>query len=244
MTRQHYLAKVRRSTIQQQGKAITSTQMYEIEQVAHSQFGVLRIYMMENAGHGLADFIKDQFKKRGKGIIRVTAVCGGGNNGGDALVAARHLSGHPKYRVSVLLLCCPSNLRTYEAKANWDIITKMGSIESLFSDKINNKIEEYISSADIIIDGIFGTGMRKDVSEPYASAIRYINRSKAYVVAVDIPSGLDPNTGVAGSVCIKADATVTFHRLKIGLLKNKRYIGRLHLEPIGIPRESENIALR
>ena len=171
------LAKARRSIIQKQGKAITSTQMYEIEQVAHSQFGVLRIYMMENAGHGLADFIKEQYRRRGKGIIRVTAVCGGGNNGGDALVAARHLSGDPKYKVSVLLLCCPSSLRTYEAKANWDIITKMGSIDSFFYDKINNKIEDYISSADIIIDGIFGTGMRKEVAEPYASAIDCINRS-------------------------------------------------------------------
>ena len=218
--------------------------MYEIEQVAHSQFGVLRIYMMENAGHGLADFIKEQYRIRGKGIIRVTAVCGGGNNGGDALVAARHLSGDPKYKVSVLLLCCPSSLRTYEAKANWDIITKMGSIDSFFYDEINNKIEDYISGADIIIDGIFGTGMRKEVAEPYASAIDCINRSNAYIVAVDIPSGLDPNTGAKGSICIKADATVTFHRLKIGLLKNKSYVGRLHLEPIGIPRESEDNALR
>ena len=218
--------------------------MYEIEQTAHAQYGVLRIFMMENAGHGLADFIRNNFKKRGKGIIQVTAVCGSGNNGGDALVAARHLSGEPKYRVSVVLLCCPSNLRTEEAKLNWDIITKMSSIEPLFSHEINNKIEESISDADIIIDGIFGTGIRKEVTEPYASAIRYINRANAYVVAVDIPSGLDPNTGAKGSVCIKAHATVTFHRLKIGLLKNKRYVGRLHIEPIGIPRESEKNALR
>jgi NAD(P)H-hydrate epimerase len=230
--------------MRRRGKAITSTQMYEIEQAAHSQFGVLRVYMMENAGHGLADFIKDNFKKKSKGNIRVTAVCGSGNNGGDALVSARHLSGDPKYRVTVLLLCCPSNLRTNEAKLNWDIITKMSSIESSFSDKINDKIEKSISKADVIIDGIFGTGIRKEVTEPYASAMRYINRSNAYVVAVDIPSGLDPNTGAKGSVSIKADATVTFHRLKRGLLKNKSCVGRLHIEPIGIPLESEKNVLR
>jgi NAD(P)H-hydrate epimerase len=237
------LAKARTST-NQRGEAITSTQMYEIERAAHSQFGVLRVYMMENAGHGLADFIRDNFKKRGKGIIRVTAICGSGNNGGDALVSARHLSGNPKYRVTVLLLCCPSNLRTSEAKLNWDIITKMSSIESSFFHKINDKIEENISKADVIIDGIFGTGVRKEVTEPYTSAIRYINRSNAYVVAVDIPSGLDPNTGAKGPVCIKADATVTFHRPKVGLLKNKSCVGRIHIEPIGIPPESEKNVLR
>jgi NAD(P)H-hydrate epimerase len=216
--------------------------MYKIEQNAHSKFGVLRIYMMENAGHGLADFIRSKFRE--KNSIRVIAVCGRGNNGGDALVAARHLSADPKYRVSVMLLGSPSDLRTDEAKLNWEIISKMNSIQSLSIYKLDDRIEKKILNAHIIIDGIFGTGIKEGVTDPYASAIRCINRSNAYVIAVDIPSGLDPNTGTRGKDCIKADATVTFHRLKLGLLKNRSYVGRIHVEQIGIPRESESSVLR
>jgi NAD(P)H-hydrate epimerase len=200
--------------------------------------------MMENAGHGLADFIRNKFNSRGKNVIRVIAVCGRGNNGGDAFVAARHLSADPKYRVSVMLLGSPLDLRTDEAKINWEIISKMNSIQSLSIYKLDRRIENKICDAHIIIDGIFGTGIKEGLSDPYASAIRCINRSNAYVIAVDIPSGLDPNTGTKGQDCVKADATVTFHRLKLGLLKNRSYVGRIHVEQIGIPRESERSVLR
>lgn len=95
---------IRGKTIKHHQKAITSSQMYEIEEKAHTHFGFHRLDMMENAGHGVADFVNAKYKKRSGGKIRLVAVCGTGNNGGDGFVAARHLSGYPGYAISVILL--------------------------------------------------------------------------------------------------------------------------------------------
>jgi NAD(P)H-hydrate epimerase len=217
---------------------ISSDQMYSIEDKAHNVIGMKRVYMMENAGHGLADFIILKFrgKLRGK---RIVAICGTGNNGGDGFVAARHLSYYYGASVQLILLGFANDLRTEEAKMNWQIIQKMDAIEVITGNEINDKIKKTIEYADVIIDGIFGTGIRGEIREPHSSAIKIINTSKAYVVSVDVPSGIDPNTGRAHDVSVRADATVTFHRMKIGLLNNKKYSGSVHIEKIGIPHESE-----
>ena len=90
------------------------------------------------------------------------------------------------------------------------------------------------------MDAIFGTGIKGEIREPYASAIDAINKSRAFVLAVDVPSGFDPNTGQIHEKCVKANATVTFHRLKVGLPKGKKYTGPVHVERIGIPPEAES----
>ena len=194
--------------------------------------------MMENAGHGLADFIVTKFKTNLKRKA-IVVICGSGNNGGDAFVASRHLSGYYDAKVTVILLGFPADLRTEEAKINLGIIENMDSIETIFGNEINDKIKRKISKANIIIDGIFGTGVKGEIRDPHASAIELINKSKAYIVSVDIPSGIDPNTGEVHDSCVKANATVTFHRMKIGLVNNRKYTGLIHLERIGIPQEAE-----
>ena len=219
-------------------KAITSDQMYEIEDNGHNLIGMHRVYMMENAGHGLADFIIDKFKTKLKGK-EILAICGTGNNGGDGFVASRHLSGYYGANVRVFLLGFPTELRTEEAKINWGIIENMDSLETMFGDEISDEIKRKISRTDIIIDGIFGTGIKGEIREPHRTVIEMINKSKAYVVSVDIPSGIDPNTGKAHDRCVKADATVTFHRMKIGLVNNRKYTGVIQVERIGIPEEAE-----
>src|SRR5919204_1280932 len=103
-------------------KPITSDQMYRIEENGHTVLGMRRFLMMENAGHGIADFIVAKFK----GSLykkTVVTVCGTGNNGGDGFVAARHLAGHGPKMV-VVLLGSPRDLRSEEAKLNWAIIEK------------------------------------------------------------------------------------------------------------------------
>jgi NAD(P)H-hydrate epimerase len=219
-------------------KAITSDQMYKIEENGHNLLGMHRVYMMENAGHGLADFIVAKFNTNLKGKA-IVVICGSGNNGGDAFVASRHLSGYYDAKVTVILLGFPADLRTEEAKINLGIIENMDSIETIFGNEINDKIKRKIYKANIIIDGIFGTGVKGEIRDPHASAIELINKSKAYVVSVDIPSGMDPNTGEVHDSCVKANATVTFHRMKIGLVNNRKYTGQIHLERIGIPQEAE-----
>ncbi|HET7149587.1 MAG TPA: NAD(P)H-hydrate epimerase [Candidatus Nitrosopolaris sp.] len=234
----------RTMTITHQNEAISSTQMYQIEEKAHSRFGMRRIYMMENAGHGMADFVNANFKTRSSRITRLVAVCGTGNNGGDVFVAARHLSRYPGYAIAVILLGRPRDLRTEEARTNWEILKKMHSIETSICNQVDVKARTKISKANVILDGIFGTGIRGDIHEPQASAIELINKSDAWVVAADIPSGLDPDTGKSCQKCILADATVTFHRRKTGLLIDRKHSGRVYVEHIGIPMEAERGILR
>jgi NAD(P)H-hydrate epimerase len=222
-------------------KPITSEQMYSIEQNGDSIFGMRRFLMMENAGHGVADFAIRKFKNLKSKMI--VAVCGTGNNGGDGFVASRHLAGYGA-KVVVILLGGPSDLRSEEARLNWSIIEKMDSVEIIFGKELSNEIKNRIAKAHIILDSIFGTGIKGEIRQPYASAIDAINKSKAYVLAVDVPSGFDPNTGQIHKKCIMADATVTFHRLKIGLAEKKKnnkkkYTGPVYVEWIGIPPEAE-----
>ena len=120
----------------------------------------------------------------------------------------------------------------------------MDSIETSFCEEFDDKLRTKISKAHVIIDGIFGTGIRGEIHEPHASAIQLINKSDAWVIAADIPSGLDPNTGRIGQNCIVANATVTFHRLKKGLLKDRKHTGFIFVEHIGIPMEAERGILR
>ncbi len=218
--------------------AITSDQMYRIEENGHSSLGMRRFLMMENAGHGLADFVVGKFKGRLRNK-KIVAVCGTGNNGGDGFVASRHLAGYGA-KVTIILLGSPSDIKSEEAKLNWGIVEKMNSIDILFGDELGVEIKKVILKADIILDAIFGTGIRGEMREPHSSAIDTINGNKrALIVAVDIPSGFDPNTAKIHDKCVKADATVTFHRLKVGLPRGRKYTGPVHVEWIGIPPEAE-----
>jgi len=116
----------------------------------------------------------------------------------------------------------------------------MDSITIIFGKEITRHTKGLISKAEIVLDGIFGTGIRGDIREPYASAVDAINRSKAYVLAIDVPSGFDPNSGKIHDKCVRADATITFHRMKVGLTGAKKYTGPVYVEKIGIPPEAES----
>ncbi len=219
-------------------KTISSEQMYRIEENGHTKFGMKKVLMMENAGHGIADFIVSEkgHDLYGKKII---SFCGTGNNGGDAMVASRHLSSYQGADVTIVLLGDTDNIKTEESMVNWSIVGKMKSVRILSGTNAFELAKKEVPNSKIIIDGIFGTGIKGDIREPYSSAIDLINSSNAYIVAVDIPSGLDPNDGTYHEKCVKADATVTFHRIKNGLTGNEEYTGKVHLEKIGIPIEAE-----
>lgn len=219
--------------------AISSNQMYEIENIGHSKLGMKKVLMMENAGFGVADFIIKKFKNKPISKLKILAVCGTGNNGGDAMVASRHLA-CLGINIKVILLGDPLSIKTDEALTNFQIISKMNrTIELIILSNIDTKIKKEMLNADIIIDGIFGTGIKGNIQDPYLSAIKLINKSRAYIISVDIPSGLNPNNGEIVSDCIRADTTITFHRIKQGLLNNKNYTGSLILKKIGIPVEVE-----
>ncbi|HKO40132.1 MAG TPA: NAD(P)H-hydrate epimerase [Nitrososphaeraceae archaeon] len=220
--------------------AISSNQMYEIENIGHSKFGMKKVLMMENAGFGVADFIIKKFKNKPISKLKILAICGSGNNGGDAMVTARHLT-CLGINLKVIFLGDPSSIKTEEALTNFEIISKMNkTIELIMVSKIDTKIKKKILNADIIIDGIFGTGIKGEIQDPHLSVIKLINKSKSYIIAVDIPSGLNPNSGEITSNVIRANTTITFHRIKVGLLNNTKYTGDLILKKIGIPLEAED----
>jgi NAD(P)H-hydrate epimerase len=209
---------------------ITVKQMYQIEENGH-QMGFPRQLMMENAGASMVKRIVEKFPDVSSKKVLVFA--GLGNNGGDALVVARHLAGYGT-KVTVVLLGNPQDIKTVECKTNWQILEKMKSIQLGFGpgDAANFDV-------DIIIDGILGTGITGEIREPQASAIDLINKTKAFKIAVDVPSGLDPDTGNTANKYVTADMTVTFHKMKRGIPKRKDLTGTIFVEKIGIPPEAE-----
>jgi len=212
---------------------ITVKQMMQIEENGH-QMGFLRKFMMENAGAAATKRLVEKFGDvKSKNIL---VFAGLGNNGGDGLVIARHLAGYG-VSVTVFLLGEPSNIRSEECSWNWSLLEKMKSVKLLVGGNLEhlNNLE-----FDIIIDGILGTGISGEIREPHASAITFTNKShKLGVVAVDIPSGLNPDTGETNQQCVNANMTVTFHRMKVGMPKRKDVCGEIFVEKIGIPPEAE-----
>jgi NAD(P)H-hydrate epimerase len=209
---------------------ITVKQMMQIEENGH-RMGFLRKFMMENAGASAVRRLQEKFENLSSKNILVFA--GLGNNGGDAFVIARHLAGHGS-KVTVVLLGLPEKIKTEESIWNWQLLKKMNSIKLITGEKVS-----FMPSADIIIDGILGTGISGTIREPYASAIKVINDSSAFKLAVDVPSGLDPDTGNTSNIYVKADITVTFHKMKVGMSKRKDVCGQIFVEKIGIPPEAE-----
>ncbi|MEM2204678.1 MAG: NAD(P)H-hydrate epimerase [Candidatus Hadarchaeales archaeon] len=198
------------------------------------KFGVPRLLLMENAGSSVAKFILRTFGKR-----RVLIFCGTGNNGGDGLVAARHLASYG-VKVGVVMVGDPSKIRTPEARLNWEVVRKMESVEKILLEELEKREGK---GWEVIVDAMLGTGVRGSLREPYLSAVRWINRSGLPVVAVDTPTGLDPSTGEICGEAVKATFTLTFHRMKKGLPKAPHYTGNLLVEGIGIPPEAEKMAL-
>ncbi|MBA4435708.1 MAG: NAD(P)H-hydrate epimerase [Nitrosopumilus sp.] len=209
---------------------ITVEQMYNIENKGHDM-GFLKKFMMENAG---AAAVKRLVEKLGSVDSKnILIFVGMGNNGGDGLVMARHLAGYGA-KVTVMLLGNPEKIKTEESNWNWSILQKMPSVKLMTGGST-----DFDFKPDVIVDGILGTGISGEIREPYASAINYINETDCYKFAVDVPSGLDPQTGETANIYTKCDMTVTFHKMKQGIPKRKDLTGELFAEKIGIPPEAE-----
>lgn len=210
--------------------AITSSRMAAID--ANCEYlGIKSLQLMENAGAAIAGAVKEKISS-GKVIV----IAGKGNNGGDAFVAARHLKDHD---IEVILTGRKEEIKTHEASHNWKALesTSIPLHQVNDSTKFNRQL---IKNADIIIDGIFGTGIRGKIREPESTAIDLINESGSFVIAVDVPSGFDPDGGDFDR-SVKADLTLTFHRMKTGLESRhaQEYTGEVSVVDIGIPVEAE-----
>lgn len=210
--------------------------------------GVPKSHLMECAGYSFTMEIIDRFKL--KESSKVAIFCGTGNNGGDGFVIARHLSSFGIK--SLLILVGPSSkIRTKEANLNWSILKDSLTIsietqeihDSTQLSMIGKRLKE--EGHDIVIDGLLGTGIKGKLREPASTAIEIINAlknqqgDKLKVVSIDVPSGLDPNTGIVHDKAVHADLVVTFHRNKKGLKVNSEHVKDVVVKSIGIPLEAD-----
>ncbi|MCL4340393.1 MAG: NAD(P)H-hydrate epimerase [Thaumarchaeota archaeon] len=204
--------------------SISTEEMKDVEHAAEA-LGLSSTMMMENAGRAVAQVVLERFDRG----TSVGVVCGMGNNGGDGLAAARHLRLLGYDDVSLFIIGERGQLKTQNVRLMLSLYEKLAPVVWLPVPGFD------LSRFSVILDSIFGTGMRGYVKEPHRSVIESINRSSAYIIAVDVPSGVNSDDGTAADPSVLADLTVTFHRAKNGLLKNRLNVGILRVEEIGIP---------
>ena len=194
------------------------------------------VVLMENAGRSCAELIKEKLADVSE--PKVCIFCGTGNNGGDGYVIARHLlnSGFQ----TTIVVCGDRNKIKGDAKTNLDILERMGQpIAQLYltDDDIAKKIETFATDSNMLVDSIFGTGLSGQLKEPYRRLIESMNACSCPILAVDIPSGLDCDTGEPLGAAIKASYTVTFVAVKKGFTSKSsaaRYTGEIFVASIGI----------
>lgn len=214
--------------------SLTSREMRAVE-MNSEYLGVTRLQLMENAGRSVADAVMNRF-----GIKKnVVVVCGLGGNGGDGFVAARHLAG-AGYAVDVHILGRPENISSDEALANWHALKNMSVSVQL--KEIHDSAEVEQLDADVIIDALIGTGVRGALSSPYKEMVQAINESEGFKIAVDIPTGVESDTGEIEGEAVAADLNLTFHKPKTGLMRAGGVLSQLVVCPIGIPPEAETYA--
>ncbi len=214
---------------------LTRDQVREVDRLAIQELGIPGVVLMENAGRAAAGQIR--YRIRSKQGNRAVIFCGPGNNGGDGLVIARHLTNHG---IDILLYLAgdPDQL-TPDCAINYGVVTKIGlDVQLIDSPETARAAAAGLTSDDIVVDALLGTGFAGQVRSPMDGLIKAINKApKSMLFAIDVPSGLDCNTGQPANATIKADLTMTFGANKIGLVKPdaQRYVGEAIIATIGIP---------
>jgi NAD(P)H-hydrate epimerase len=210
-------------------KLVTAAQMREMDRVTIEEYGLPGIALMENAGRAVAEAAAELLPETGG---RVLVLAGKGNNGGDGFVAARHLAGRGA-EVAVMLFCPPDELQG-DAATNCQYAMKTGL--TVIPEPDGDTLLGALELADVVIDALLGTGVRGEVRGRVREVIEMLADCAA-VVAVDLPSGLDADTGAVLGAAVEADVTVTFGYAKAGLVQypGKAHCGQLHVADIGLP---------
>jgi len=204
----------------------------DVDRRAIEEFGIPGIVLMENAGLGCAELLMTL------GVSGPVLICAGkGNNGGDGFVIARHLQRHG-VTVRVLLFCRPEELRG-DAAIEFRILESIRVPIRIVADEASfANLADELASASWIVDALLGTGTRGQIREPFLTAIQSINEAEAPVLSVDLPSGMDCDTGAPLGVCVIARETATFVAPKEGFQNqaSRTYTGTVHVIDIGIAR--------
>jgi hydroxyethylthiazole kinase-like uncharacterized protein yjeF len=226
-------------------KVVSAAEMREIDRATSERFGVSSISLMENAGGAVVGFVLSDYPR----AERVGIICGKGSNGGDGFVVARKLL-EAGCGVRVLLLCDPQELRGDAAAMFQQLLPKLQALKAAplivrEPGRLDSADAKEIFASDLIVDAILGTGFRPPVSALYAAAIGKINAASAVVVAVDIPSGAEPDAerpprtdDTHDSVRARADAVVTFTAPRPAHVFGALTAGPTVIAPIGSPQEA------
>ncbi|MHA2000869.1 MAG: NAD(P)H-hydrate dehydratase [Promethearchaeota archaeon] len=196
--------------------------------------GIPKILLMECAGMQATNKIIEKYNLKEDEFVVIFA--GTGNNGGDGFTIARHLASHGIY-VHIILLGDPIHIRSEEAKKNWQIVNTLDLHITISVVKESTQFIEiapFCQAASVLIDAILGTGVKGKIREPISCAVNLINMSSKPKISIDVPTGVDPNTGKIFDKAVKCDFLITFHREKKGLLG----LCDTWVAPIGVPEEA------
>jgi len=214
--------------------AISSREMRALE-VNAEYFGISLLQLMENAGRSVADEIVSRFSKDHEVVI----FCGLGGNGGDGFVAARHLLAQG-FKVSVVLAGRGRDIRHEAAVQNWCALQPLRKSIPIIEIADSSAIPKV--EGDVVVDALLGTGTKGQLRPPITQIVECINGVGGFKIAVDVPTGVDSDTGDVLGGAVKADVTVTFHKSKAGLRAAKKYVGELVVKDIGLPDETAQFA--
>ena len=208
----------------------TMSEMKEIDRIAIDERGVDSLWLMENAAAAAADLTAQKIAVGST----ITVLCGSGNNGGDGIAAARLLM---RWGFTVHCILCGKRERmTADSLANEKRLNEIGGT---LINAADTDIPGLLCASACVIDALFGVGLKRPLEGRFAEIVSQVNRCGAYVIACDLPSGLNGDTGEVMGAAIKANDTVTFSCAKPGLMAAgaEEYVGQLHIADIGIPKE-------
>jgi len=218
-------------------RIVTGYQMNKLDRWAQETMGMPTLLLMENAGYAVARKASSLLANSEEKLVLF--LVGKGNNGGDALVAARHLS-QQGFEVKLFLLFSPEDFKG-AARENWQYIERLGlKWHRLEDDNSFYLLKLSLNQCALVIDGIFGTGFSGNPTGHIARAIQVVNESLKPILAIDIPSGVDADLGKVGEPCIQAKYTVTFAWLKRGLVlyPGRSMAGEVEVADISLPQKS------
>jgi hydroxyethylthiazole kinase-like uncharacterized protein yjeF len=208
---------------------ISGLQARTLDARARDLLGLPALLLMENAGRALAETAL-RYLPSGK---KVAVVCGRGNNGGDGLAAARHL--FSRGVLPQVFLCRDKEL-TPEARVNFDALKALGVAVHSLEKSAPGRLRRMLSSASVIVDALYGVGLKGGIRGQGLKAVDAINQAKATVISADVPSGYDASAGRPLGRCVRATVTVTFAAAKKGMrsAEGRRWCGLLEVEPLGV----------
>ena len=211
---------------------LASTLIRQIDAAAVQELGMSGLILMENAARGACEVLEG-CNPQG----RIIVLSGPGNNGGDGLAMARLLAANGT-ECEVYLVRAEKTL-TSDAESNLQILRKCGIVVQECDSRSLQTVVAGLTAADWIIDALLGTGIHGKLRAPYDEIVAAVNRSRARVISVDVPSGLNADTGEPCGVAVRADITVTFVATKNGFRFEHAapWLGRIEVRHIGIPQE-------